>query len=258
MSLNNFAAAAAVIAAISTPAFSANLVQNGGFEQTTGRGQIDSIVTATGWSQSNSSNFNFVLDTSADDATSGFNGGFTSMNSASANTNIFVWGPGNGSANGFTGSSDGGNFLGGDGGYATGPVQQQISNLTAGNEYKLRFEWAGAQFTDQVGSYWVGWDVSFGSETASVGGAGAGAAAGKGFKPWESAEMLFTASSASQMLSFLATGPAGLPPFSLLDGVSLAENSPTPPVPEPATLGLMLMGGLTLAAVLRRRSAGKR
>lgn len=232
-----------------------NLVVNGDFEQSSGLGQIDSIVTVAGWQQVNGQNFNFVLDTTADDgaAKSGFNGGFTSVFSATATppTNIFVWGPDNGVNNGFTGSSNGGKFLGGDGGYATGAVYQTIAGLTPGHDYTLSFEWAGAQFNDVQGDYWVGWDVSFGSDSVSVGGPGA-AVPSKGFKPWEPASFTFTATSASQLLSFLATGPSGLPPFSLLDGVSLVDNTPT--VPEPGSLALMLAGGLGLVALLRGRS----
>lgn len=232
----------------------ANLVQNGGFESGSGLGQIDSVVTGTGWSNTGSNNFNFILDTTADDALNGFGGGFPSVNSPGASTNIFVWGPGNGINNGFTGSADGGKFLGGDGGYATGTVTQTITGLTAGEQYTLSFEWAGAQFTDQSGAYWAGWDVDFGGESFSVGGQ-ATAVASQGFLGWASASHNFTASSSTQVLSFLATGPSGLPPFSLLDGVSLTTVTQ---VPEPASLALMLAGGCLLVATAksRRRQRG--
>ncbi|WP_348751638.1 PEP-CTERM sorting domain-containing protein [uncultured Aquincola sp.] len=256
MTFPRLSSIAAALALGSLPAFAAppaELVVNGGFEQGTGLGQVGSIVSVPGWSQTDNNNFNFVLDTTADDglANSGFNGGFTSVNSASLNTNIFVWGPDNGVNNGFTGSSNGGKFLGGDGGYATGAVQQQINGLTAGHTYQLSFEWGGAQFADVQGDFWVGWNVSFGSDSVSVGGPGS-AVPSKGFLPWQSESFTFTATSASQWLSFLATGPAGLPPFSLLDGVSLVDT--TPPVPEPSSLALLLAGGLGLGVALRRRA----
>jgi hypothetical protein len=63
--------------------------------------------------------------------------------------------------------------------------------------------------------------------------------------------LTFTANSTSELLSFLAVGtPSGnLPPFALLDGVSLTA------VPEPSNWAMMLagFGGLGFAAVRRRR-----
>jgi hypothetical protein len=61
----------------------------------------------------------------------------------------------------------------------------------------------------------------------------------------------FTANATSEALSFLAVGSpaANLPPFALLDGVSLTA------VPEPSTWAMMLagFGGLGFAAFRRRR-----
>lgn len=226
-----------------------NLVTNGDFETNTGVGQIDKTTTATGWTSTDVFNgfstvgaFNFILDGNADST------GFPSENSP---PNIKVWGPNSGVNNGFTGSSNGGYFLGGDGGYATGALTQTISGLTVGKQYELTFEWAGAQFTDVTGDYWVGWDVSLGSETHSV---TSGSIASQGFLSWANASMTFTASSTSEVLSFLATGPTGLPPFSLLDGVSLMEVTTVPAVPEPASLAMMLAGGAVLGAARRRQS----
>lgn len=231
-----------------------NLVTNGGFETGSGLGQIDSVHTASGWTQQDPSNFNFVLDTTADDDLRGVNGGFASIYSAGAGTHIFVWGPDNGVNNGFTSSSDGGRFLGGDGGYATGAVYQTVNGLKPGSSYTLSFEWAGAQFTDAQGDYWVGWQVGFGTDKLDVGGVGS-TVPSKGFLPWQTAVLQLTATSTTQVLSFLATGPSGLPPFSLLDGVSLTENAQTPPVPEPAAAALLLagIGGLVLMQRMRRR-----
>jgi len=71
------------------------------------------------------------------------------------------------------------------------------------------------------------------------------------FSGWMTANFTFTADSTSEVLSFLAVGtPAGnLPPFALLDGVSLTA------VPEPSTWAMMLagFGGLGFAAFRRRR-----
>lgn len=62
--------------------------------------------------------------------------------------------------------------------------------------------------------------------------------------------MVFQATAASQVLSFLASGtPNGAPPISFLDGVSLTET-----VPKPVTLSLL---GVSLASTLAFRHRTK-
>ena len=69
-----------------------------------------------------------------------------------------------------------------------------------------------------------------------------------GFSGWTTSTMTFTATSASEVLSFLAKGTTpGAPPFLLLDSVSL-----TAAVPEPETWA-MLLGGLGLVGFMARR-----
>jgi PEP-CTERM motif len=228
-----------------------NLVVNGDFELNGGLGQLGTTSSATGWSSSpgtvfngfsNVTPFNFIVDASADSV------GFSSENSP---PNIKVWGPNSGSNNGFTGSANGGFFLGGDGGYATAAVVQSITGLIVGTQYDLHFEWAGAQFTDVTGPYYAGWDVTIAGQTQSVVSGPLGSIASQGFLPWANAHMTFTATSATDVLSFLATGPVGLPPFSLLDGVSITA------VPEPSSVLMMLagLGGLGMVARRRRQQA---
>lgn len=235
-----------------------NLVTNGDFEINGGTGQIGyGLSSAAGWTSGAALDgspytFNFIVDTTADDAVHGTNGGFASAFSAGAGTNIFIWGPDNGVNNGFTGSSNGGYFLGADGDYARGPVSQVINGLTVGDTYTLNFEWAASQFTDVIGDTTQQWQVSFGSETHSTSTVNLPQA---GFSGWMNETMTFTATATSQTLTFLANGaPSGLPPFLLLDGVSMT-GSVVPPissVPEPTGMA-MLAGGLVLLAGIGRR-----
>ena len=70
-----------------------------------------------------------------------------------------------------------------------------------------------------------------------------------GFSGWVHQTFTFTAASASEVLSFLAVGtPAGVPPFALLDGVTLAAA-----VPEPSSWALMLGGFAVVGFIARRR-----
>ena len=62
----------------------------------------------------------------------------------------------------------------------------------------------------------------------------------------------FTATAASQVLTFLAVGtPAGQPPISLLDGVNLTF------VPEPGSALVVIAGLAGLATLARRLRAGR-
>jgi len=234
-----------------------NLVTNGSFEINGGVGYLDNNTTATGWTNagvtdSRPNAFNFIIDANADLSPGG---GFNSELGT-----IWVWGPQfspDPSPNGFRGSGDGTYFLGGDGAYATGPVSQVVSGLTAGEQYELSFVWAAAQFTDVLDRpFQSGWKIQFGSEvtdTETV------TVASRGFADWRAFSHVFTASSMVQTLTFLATGgPATVPPFSLLDSVVLKSTNTPPPVPEidPASAlsALAFCGGCLAWLDARRRS----
>ena len=76
--------------------------------------------------------------------------------------------------------------------------------------------------------------------------------ASHGVVPWSLETMTFQATSASQVLTFLAMGtPAGEPPIDLLDGMSLSA-------PEPGTIVLLGSGLLALAAAKKRRNLARR
>ena len=143
----------------------------------------------------------------------------------------------------------GGNFILADGDPSySGAFSQTISGLNVGQHYTISFYQAAGQQLGFTGPTTERWSVSFGGETFlsslfSLPEAGVG--------PWQAQTHTFTASAASQVLTFLAQGtPNGAPPISLLDGVTINA------VPEPATWALMLGGFGLVGGALRRRTAG--
>ncbi len=237
-----FAAAAAVaVCALGGGANATNLVVNGGFETTTaGPGQLGYNTDATGWTVAGGGyTFLFASGTADTTGSTGQYGGLT------------LWGPNNGSANGLPASSpDGGNFVAEDGAFQVVPIQQTVNGLVAGDKYTVRFWWGGAQQNGFTGPTTEQFVVNLGDQSQST---VVLDNLNHGFTGWKHESMTFTASSSSEVLSFLAVGtPAGVPPFSVLDGVSLFAG-----VPEPADWALMLIGvaGLGGVARLRRRQA---
>lgn len=224
----------AAFACAPAQATAVNLVTNGGFEQTSnGAGQIDALTSATGWS---SAGYNFVFASGTADTTgtTGTYGG------------IKLWGPGDGSANGFMDSPSGGNFIAADGAYQTAPIQQTINGLVVGQQYNVSFYWAGAQQQGYSGLNNEQWLVSLGSQTIAT---ATYANSSHGFSGWMAETFAYTATSTSEVLSFLAHGtPTGVPPFSLLDGVTM-----TAVVPEPSSTALFLSGLVLLGVAMRAR-----
>lgn len=148
-------------------------------------------------------------------------------------------------------SPDGGNFLGLDGDYQGGvasPIVQTINGLTAGETYNLTFYWAGTQLTNRTGPTTERIDVLFGNSAKSTKTVDV---ASQGFVGWTKENFAFTAGGTSQLLSFAAHGtPSGLPPFAVLDGVSL-----TAAVPDAATWVLLIVGfGLVGVTARRQRT----
>ena len=223
----------------------ANLVSNGGFESTTaGVGQLTTNTDATGWINGLSSaadpGYNFIFAAATADS-SGAEGQYGT---------VALWGPNNGSANGFGASPDGGNLLGADGAFQTGPISQIINGLIAGNTYTLGFWWGGAQQAGFNGETTEQWQVTFGSQTQST---AVLTNVDQGFTGWQRQTFDFVASSASELLSFLAIGtPSGIPPFVLLDGVTL--DAAATAVPEPGMLALLGIGLIGIPALRKLRN----
>jgi hypothetical protein len=256
-----------LVSALTGPADAGpNLVQNGNFSTTTGAlstlstttfsgGEIDDNYIysgdLTGWSSPNTAPYqgayNLYFFGLANDKTTNADARFTE-NGRFLNVN-------------FTGNSpDGGPFVGLDGDPSfTGPLEQTINGLTIGQTYELSFYWAGGELADRMNYENVQLTGSFGASSfatpvyanANVS-PPAGSVTPGSFSGWMLQNFYFTATQTSETLSFLAVGlPASnLPPFALLDGVSLTA------VPEPSTWAMMLVGfcGLGYAGYRRRRT----
>lgn len=213
-----------------------NLVQNGSF--TTVNGATNSQISAHSQSVPDITVANW---TSSD----GNNGGWNFILASANATNNHAM-----SLASFTASSDGGNFIASDPVYHPGTISQTINGLTANTTYTLTFQYALAQQAHWSGSNTDAyWQVGLGGSSQN---SSSLSIAQGGFSGWQTASMTFTATSATEVLSFLAKGgTTGAPPFMLLDGVSLVSA-----VPEPSTWGMML-GGLGLLGFMARRRAAK-
>lgn len=226
-------AAAALCSGVASA--STELIVNGNFE-TGDYGQINwNGHQLQGWS---TTGYNFLFNGSNVDH-GGTPGSFG---------NLQLWGPNNGSANGLQASPVGGNFVASDGAFEVAPLSQTVNGLVAGQQYNLTFYWAGAQQSGFNGATTEQWKVSLGGETQST---AVKNNVNHGFTGWQKETFTFTATGTSELLSFLAVGtPAGVPPFSLLDGVSM-----TAAVPEPQTWGMLGLGLGLVGFAARRRKA---
>jgi len=210
-----------------------NLVTNGSFENTTlTNSDFFTTTDVTGW-QTNSYTFLVFPGT----AQTGIGNGVT------------LW-PGITYTMPAT-SPDGGNFVAADGAYESGPITQTLHGLVAGQSYNVSFYQAGAQQQGFTGPTTDRWQVSLGSQSEL---SALMVNPSHDFSPWTQQTLTFQATSTSEVLSFLAVGtPPGVPPFSLLDGVSVEASTP-----EPAYYGLIgvaLLGIFAVRRQLKKRSA---
>ena len=250
--------ALAAFLTIAAPSFASaapiNLVVNGGFEQTTLTSSQQFTTQITGWSNATTSGYtgygyNFLIMAGTGDTS-----GFTSL----GGNRDYFWGPAavgsaNYSNNGLTASSPtGGNYIASDGdSNFHGAISQMITGLSVGSTYQLSFDWGATQFYGYSGNTTDAWQVTLGGDTKTT---GTITTASHGFSAWRTATMTFTATGATELLSFLAIGtPNGEPPTLLLDNVSLVATSTS--VPEPASLAVLGAGLLGFAAFRRRRAA---
>ena len=234
-----------------------NLVQNGGFETNGGPGFIDfststdprvRITTAANWASD--------IDNAA--GRWGFNI-ITSLPYLQSQNYYYpgLWGatPGFQNGNGFKASTNGGWFVASDGFDPRTALEQTISGLDINAEYTLTFEYAHAQEANITGDTWQYWQYSLGSDTAVTPTVNLPST---GFLGWYTATHTFTATATSEVLSFLAFGTNGLPPYLLLDGVSLTQTKAAPaPGPLPV-LGAAGMLAWSRRLRLRIQSKGAR
>jgi hypothetical protein len=243
IALSVAAASAGVLLAGSASA--AVTLTNGSFTTNTGNGQLGFNTTATGWSVAAPPNsYVFLFNGTGANTTADNNGATTGQYGV-----LSLWGPESPTptANGLTTSPDGGAFIGADPAFQNGAISTTVTGLTAGHAYAVTFYWAGSQQFGFDGATTEGWRVNFGSgpaqSTPTI------PNVNHGFTGWQTSTFTFLADGTSDTLSFLAlgTGAAALPPFALLDGVSVTS------VPEPATWAFMIFGFGGIGALIRRR-----
>jgi hypothetical protein len=268
MGLGRYLTVIGAAATISSAAVAApNLVLNGNFASTSttsanGNFQVtanNTYGTLNNWTVSNSPTTGalgpYVILFST---TAGANvAQTTSTNQSASNPNSAIptannqYGTGQYLAAGYNSTSqEGGNFLALDGDTSVnGYLSQTIGGLTAGAVYELDFDWATAQIQTKTGAVTDQLQVGFGSSTYAT---NVLSIPSGGFSGWQQVKTFFTATSATQTLSFLSLGsPAGYPPTALLDGVSLTY------APEPSTTAVFATGLIALFLVSRWRRRNK-
>ncbi len=239
----SFAAAGMLIAGAAAQA--STLITNGSFENTT------AISNGVGTTITNSNLAGWSTGPCISNCGSGPNTLFMFLAAPGYVTNGVLF-QGVAPVNFYSGpgtSPDGGNAITQDAGNELGALTQTVNGLIVGDHYQLTFYQATMQAIDAAvnSSFSADWAVSLGGSTQY---STSMFNPYKGYTPWQQVTMNFTASSASEVLSFLANSPNnGEPPFLLLDGVALSD------IPEPTSIALMAAGAAGLMLMQRRRRA---
>lgn len=294
---------AVTVAGFEAPAFAGNLIQNGQFTSYTGTigtagGGLNTVGDYTGgaslgnWTvvDVGSSQGLAFLYMNGNQGSTTANGNGVTVNGRFGSYGLYD--PGNvagptphGGAIPNT-SPGGGNFIVADGAASYSvAIYQTLTGLTPGTVYAVSFYYAAGQQDTFSGNTTEGWQVSLENSAqtsqvtangttiqdtptqANISGTSTPGLASGGFQAWALETMDFTASSATQVLTFLSMGtPDGEPPADLLSDVSLAATTggSSSPVPEPASLATSAIGMAALVGLIwyrrlldRRAAAGR-
>ncbi len=136
-------------------------------------------------------------------------------------------------------------------------LSQQISGLTAGDQYTLTFEQAGFALSNAVGAPTTAeqWAVTFGTSTQDSAIMNVSSSTNMS---WTAQSLTFTATAATETLSFLTH--LGAPSTTVSQFAALADVSLTQTttghtnVPEPASIALLGFGIAGIAGLRRRRA----
>jgi hypothetical protein len=135
-------------------------------------------------------------------------------------------------------------------------ISQSIGGLTVNQNYIISFYQASIEDTASPTGDHAFWTVSFGGQPTQD--SPHMAFTSQNFNAWTTTpvSLIFKADATSDTLTFLAAGGTNTgPPMALLDGVSITKVQ----TPEPASLALLTVGGIGIAALRRarrRRPAG--
>lgn len=161
-------------------------------------------------------------------------------------------------------SPDGGNFIGVDGDYLTGTLEQTVTGLIPNQLYNVSFWQAAAQLRAEqnqtvyccTGPTTEQWlvslsDVPFGGTTTETHLSPLMMNKSQSFVDWNHITLTFTATNITEKLGFFAIGtPNGVPPIVLLDGVTM--TAPEPEIYE--LLGIGLLGILALRSQQKKHN----